>query len=244
MNNRKGAKCSVNGKNYELQIYNIVKKCKLNDNIFNKQSINDLGGSSYKNDIECIMNDIIIPIEIKKNSRNPDWTQLTLIFNNNTKKWIANPKSRIPDYSRKIFENLISKIILFNGNIPPFMLKKYTHSQWIKIKKETDDFDDDYILCPPDTIKNLYKEKGCKYIQISDKGLYHLGEDICNFEVPEFICEQQLRVRIKVHKAKNMKGYCDLSVTVTCQPIDIKKLKNSPYSLDDINKLPRNLIQI
>ena len=34
---KKGAKASLNGKKYELQIYNILKKCKCNDNYFNIQ---------------------------------------------------------------------------------------------------------------------------------------------------------------------------------------------------------------
>jgi len=58
---------------------------------------------------------------------------------------------------------------------------------------------------------------------------------ICNFDVPEFNCEQQLRVRTKIHTKKNNKGYCKLSVIVACQPKNIKLLKNSKYSLDAIN---------
>ena len=74
--------------------------------------------------------------------------------------------------------------------------------------------------------------------QVSEKGLYHLGNDICNFNVPEFICEQQLRIRTKIHNKKNKKGYCDLSVIVACQPKNIKDLVISNYSLDDETKLP------
>jgi hypothetical protein len=48
----------------------------------------------------------------------------------------------------------------------------------------------------------LYGEKDCSYIQISEKGLYHLGNDVCDFKVPEFICEQRLRVRTKIQETK------------------------------------------
>lgn len=97
---------------------------------------------------------------------------------------------------------------------------------------------------PKDTIQKLYKAKGCNYIQISNGfGLYHLGEDICNFDVPLFDVEQQLRVRTKIHQRKNKKGYCNLSVTIACKPKKIKKdLIKSKYSLDDKTKLPINLI--
>lgn len=79
-------------------------------------------------------------------------------------------------------------------------------------------------------------------MQISDgKGLYHLGNDICNFNVPIFELEQKLRIRIKIHKKKNKEGFCVISVMMSCKPINIRKLKNSDYSLDNINKLPPNL---
>lgn len=239
--NKKGSICSINGKKYELEIYNILKNTELNGNIFNTQNENELGGCSSKNDIECNMNSINdISIEIKK-LKTPDWMQCSLKYDDTNKKWIGSLKNKIPEASKKIFENLISNITLFNGNIPPFMLKDITHEEWIKIKKETTDFNDTYIDCPNDTIMKLYNEKGCSYIQISEKGLYHLGNDICNFKVPEFICEQQLRVRTKIHEKKNKKGFCKLSVTIACQPKNINNLINSKYSLDNKIKLPDNL---
>jgi len=231
-------------KKYELQVYNIVNKCKLNGKKFNTQNINELGGCSSRNDIECNMyKKKDIQIEIKK-MKSPDWMQCSLKYDNVNNKWIGSIKNKIPDESKKIFEKIISKNILFNHKIPPFMLKDITHEQWLKIKKETNDFNDTYIDCPNDTIKHLYSEKSCIYIQISDKGLYHLGNDICNFKVPEFICEQQLRIRTKIHTKKNSKGFCKLSVTAACQPKYIKKMVDSKYSLDNYLKLPNNLIYI
>lgn len=235
---------SINGKKYELDIFNIVKNCMLNNMKFNTQKQKDLGGCNNKNDIECnFIIDQDIPIEIKKFNA-PDWMQCSLKFNYINNNWIGSINNKIPENAKKIFENLISNIKLFNGNIPPFIFNDITHDEWIKIKKETTDFNDIYIECPNDTIKKLYFEKGCKYIQISNKGLYHSGTDICDFKVPEFICEQQLRVRTKIHTKKNNKGYCKLSVIIACQPKNIKNLENSQYSLDDYNKLPINLIKI
>lgn len=232
--------CSMSGKKYERQIYTIVKRCTLNGRAFNTQLEDDLGGSSSKNDIECnYMKEKDIPIEIKK-GKTPDWMQCSLKFDTN--KWIGSSRNKIPETSQKIFENFVSKMALFNGKIPPFMVRDITHEEWVKIKKETTDFKDAYIDCPSDTIKQLYSEKGCNYIQISDKGLYHLGNDPCEFKVPEFICDQQLRIRTKIHKSKNSKGFCSLSVTVACQPKNIKTLPKSDYSLDDVLKLPVNLL--
>ena len=90
----------------------------------------------------------------------------------------------------------------------------------------------------------MYNKKGCSYIQISNKGLYNLGNDICGFNVPEFICEQKLRVRTKIHERINSKGFCNLSVMISCLPKDISRLTNSKFSLDDISRLPTNLVYI
>lgn len=230
--------CSINGKKYELQVYNIVKNCKYNNIYFNRQNVNDLGGCNSINDLVCCMNYMDIPIEIKTLS-SPDWMQCSLKYDNN--KWVGSSRNKIPIGSKIIFERLIQDTYLFNGLIPPFIYKSITHSEWTQIKKYTNDFNDLYIDCPKDTIKNLYREKGCVYIQVSDKGLYHLGNDVCNFGVPEFICDQQLRVRTKIHATKNSYGYCKLSVIVSCQPKNRNSIIKSPFSLDDYSRLPYNL---
>jgi len=125
----KGRLCSANGKKYELQIYNIVKKCKYNNFDFNIQNEKDLGCSSSKNDIECFNG--FINIEIKK-INSTDWMQCSLKYDN--EKWIGSLKNKIPDMSKNIFENLIINFTLFNGKIPPFMLNNITHEEWLKIQ--------------------------------------------------------------------------------------------------------------
>lgn len=232
------------GKEYEIQVYNILKLCKINNHYFNTQHLYELGGNTNKNDIECNLNkNYDIPIEIKKKS-SPDWMQCSLHFNNN--KWETKPKGKITDQNRYLFNELLQNKndgnILFNNNIPIFFKKKITHYEWTNIKKNTTDFNDIYFNIPNNTIRNLYNNKGCFYIQISNKGLYHLGNDICNFGVPEFNCKQEMRIRIKIHKKKDKNGFCKLSVMAACKPKNINKIKNSPYSLDRIDRLPKNLL--
>jgi hypothetical protein len=239
----KGKLCSINGNKYEKDIYNIVKKCEINGITFNTQKEEDLGGSSASNDIECNykkFNDI--GIEAKKYNT-PDFMQCCLIYDQKLKKLIPSKKGKIPEKCRIYFEKLLKNINLYNGEIPPFLKKKLTHEEWKDIKSKTDKWNDCYFDIPNDSIKILYNFKGCNYIQISNGyGLYHLGEDTCNFKVSEFIIEQQLRVRTKIHTRKNNKGFCNISVTVACQPKKIELLNKSIFSLDNINKLPNNLI--
>lgn len=238
----KGKKCSINGKKYERQVYRVVSQCTLNGYPFNTQSIEQLGGSTAINDICCNFKvDDDIGIEIKKYN-SPDWMQCSIKYNFEEKKWIPSDKGKIPKKCSEIFEDLINDKQIFNGEVPPFIQNPITHKEWVTLKKETNKWNDYYFDIPNDTISTLYSLKGCYYIQLSNNyGLYHLGVDKCNFSVPLFDIEQQIRIRTKVHSKKNAKGYCSLSVIASCQPKDIKKLNPSRYSLDDINKIPPNL---
>lgn len=239
----KGSQCSVEGNKYEKQIHNIIKDCTINNKPFNTQKEDELAGSSSKNDIECnflTKNDI--GIEVKKYNT-PDWMQCSLKYNKTNGCWEATKKGKNPTECRKLFNKLINEIDLYDGEIPPFMEKSITHEEWVELKKGTNKWDDKYIDISSDCISKLYQAKGCHYIQISNGyGLYHLGNDICGFDVPEFYVKQQLRIRTKIHARKNKKGFCNISVSVACQPKDISKLNRSKYTLDDVNRLPESLI--
>jgi len=242
---KRGAGCSVEGKKYELLIYDIAKRCvsKITGKSFNTQSEEELGGSSAENDIVCNWSsERDVPIEIKK--KTPDWMQCSLKYNQTLGSWAGGVRNKIPEASKLIFQELLKDRVLFNGKIPPFMTSDITHEQWLKIKSETNDFNDMYFDCPQDTIARLYGEKGCRYIQVYSKGLYHLGQDVCEFGVPLFECDQQMRIRTKIHGTKNKKGFCSLSVTMACQPKQIKDLSASSYSLDCVDKLPSNLVLV
>jgi len=240
----RGSGCSVSGKKYEMDVYQIVRRCTLHGTPFNTQSPDALGGCSAKNDLECqFEGGRNVFIEIKK-ANTPDWMQCSLHYDLETRRWVGSAKNKIPEASKHVFESLVAEANLFRGQIPPFMETPITHEDWLRIKRSTSDFADTYLDCPNDTIMCLYREKGCHYIQISGKGLYHLGEDVCQFGVPPFVCEQRLRVRTKIHTKKDKNGFCKLSVTIACQPKTLKALDNSPYSLDDTAKLPGLLVHI
>lgn len=235
----RGSQCSVSGNNYEKKIHSVVKNTYIDDKPFNTQKVEELAGSSSKNDIECNYIECRdIGIEVKK-CNTPDWMQCSIKYNKHTNRWEGTEKSKNPSECKNIFNELINKLNLYDGQIPPFMEKSITHEEWINIKKETNKWDDKYIDIPCDTISMLYKAKGCSYVQISDGyGLYHLGNDVCNFDVPLFNIEQRLRIRTKIHTRKDKKGFCKLSITIACQPKDIKTIPQSKYSLDDKDKLP------
>ena len=234
------SKPALEGKKYELLIHNILKYTTYQNKLFHTQKESELGGCSSDNDIMCKFNNTKFGIEAKK-CGTPDWMQCTIKFNSNQKKWYLD-KGKIPDQCKNIFNTFLSDIVLFHDHSPPFIERQMTHEEWLAVKSKSSDFNDMYIDIPNDTISKLYKAKGCHYIQISDYGLYRLGDDICDFGVPEFRVDQQIRIRIKVHSRKNTKGFCDLSVTAACQPKHIKHLEKSNYSLDNVYQLPVGLV--
>jgi len=87
---------------------------------------------------------------------------------------------KIPKKSTELFNNLIKEIVIFKGEIPPFISKNITHNDWLKIKDNTNNWNDNYIDISPNIISEMYKNKECYYIQqISNGfGLYHTGNDI------------------------------------------------------------------
>lgn len=234
----KGYKCSESGKYYEQNVHNIVKKCIFAGTRFNSQYPDQLGGSRHSIDLLCNNN---VGIEIKRYNT-PDWTQCVIKYNVDIDAWCASERGTLTPAAKDLFNNLIRNLEIFSNEQPPFVENKLTHSEWLKIKLETTKWNDQYFPISSDTIRTLYSLKGCKYIQISDcYGLYHLGEDICQFGVPIFNIEQELRIRTKIHSKRNKSGYCVLSVTASCKPTKISLLAKSPYSLDDISKLPPSL---
>lgn len=253
----KGSLCSKKGKEYENKVYNVCSKIKFKNSNVPFCTNDNLAGSSANIDIVCNFDNFDnldnldnkketiseIGIEIKKCNA-PDWTQLSITFKD--EMWRSKGRNKIPNKSREIIEEIINDKKIFNNKIPPFVNNKIKHSEWLEIKKKNEDFKDCYFECDEDTIARLYKAKKCYYIQVSDKGLYHTGEDICNFGVPYFKCKQRLRVRTKIHKKANKQGYMNASVTAAIQPVKVKRkfvnLEKSNYSLDDFAKIPTNLI--
>jgi len=207
---RKGSLCSIKGREYELSCF---------ENIRHSDKVVKLGGgSSHEPDI--FMNGGHIEL---KPDKSPDWGQTILKWDGDSNKWVPN---------NDLFQKYMDKV---EFRPPPFLFKNMLYDEWLKIKH---DYSDEYIDINEQEIQNFYRKKGCAYIQIKGGyGLYHLGEDPLELNVPEFNVKQRIRIRVKIHSKTNSQ----LSVTAAFQPIDIQDLKPSVYSLDDKTRLPPNL---
>jgi hypothetical protein len=203
----KGSMCSANGKHYENTCYENIKH--------SPKITGQGGGSSHKPDIYTQNGHIEC-----KPENSPDWGQCILKWED--ERWVP---------TNLLFQKYMDQV---KFKPPPFLSNKITYSEWIKIKH---DYNDEYLDVGEREIQDFYKNKGCAYIQIKGRGLYHLGEDPLEWGVPEFFVKQRMRIRVKVHSRSDS----NLSVTAAFQPLDIKTLEPSEYSLDDSTRLPPNL---
>ena len=173
------------------------------------------GGSSHEADIHTTNGHIEC-----KATQPPDWGQSQLKWEDG--RWVP---------TNTFFQKYMDRV---RFKPPPFLYNKISYDEWIKIKHA---YKDEYLEIEDQGIQKFYTNKGCAYIQIKDYGLYHMGKDPLDLRVPEFLVKQRIRIRVKVHSKSKSK----LSVTAAFQPINIKTLEPSEYSLDDSSRLPPNL---
>ena len=235
----KGARCSVQGKHYEERIATLCRTIKSIhlDKPFNTQYKNELGGCSAGQDVYVNFREIQdIGVEVKRMT--PDWMQMSIIPGVHPSKiWNSTSRSKIPLESKTIFTSLLSNLDMFPA--PPFLQKEITYEEWLEIKTI---YKDRYLDIPNDTLSRAYNAKGTQYIQLLNYGLYHTGDDLCNFQVPFFECEQRLRVRCKRHGKKDALGNNVPSSVMASLCPKLKTLPKSPYSLDNIYNLPPGLV--
>ena len=143
---------------------------------------------------------------------------------------------QLPDDDRaKIHKALLPPgFILWEGSIPSFLKGDRTQETW---DKEAASFRDVYINADNTTVADFYKKKGTHYIQIEGKGLYHTGEDPCNFGVPLFTCTTRLRIRCKRHHG-SVPG-----TVMAALNYNKNTLPKSPFCLMN-GPLPPNLAQL
>jgi len=234
----RGAQCSVSGAIYEEKIATVCRQVKSPHMTapFCTTMVGCSAGSGADIDVKLNWKEFCdIGIEAKRPT--PDWMQMKLTKDANG-NWIGVKNPKIPAAAQRLFEQIIGQRILYNGKTPPFLERKISHADWLAFKAADSDFKDEYITCDENMISNLYRLKGCQYIQISGKGLYHTGDDVCGFGVPYFSCAQRIRIRIKVHSRSGAGGFASLSITAAAQPVNLNGLAASPYSLDSLDKVP------
>lgn len=212
----RGKTSSVNGKSYEHMVHLNMMKYNYNDAVI--IPIGELGGSTVNPDIQFQIDNKIINIEAK-NKNSSEGGQKTMHFKDGL---------LICKDNTTIHSEILSNYQPWSGNIPSFLKGDKSFDTWLSEKKM---FKDEYKFISSDVIRKYYKDKNIHYIQIQEKGLYHIDTDVLNIGTPIFDCESKLRIRCKQHGSSSMPS------SVQAVFIFIRKnLKPSHYDID--HRLP------
>lgn len=197
---------------YEMQIHNIMRKCEISGRAFNTQNREDITTCAYDNDLQCNYQRIgDIGIEIKT-GYTPSWISSAL--NREKYTWDITSQSEHRSATKWYFRELIRE-------------ERIEHDSIDRIR---------YIPAENNTINRLFLSRKCHYIQIKDFGLYHLGQDICGFGTPKL----DMKCLVKVDNFTRRDG--SKKVAIACCPMyGNLRIEPSPYSLDDITRLPPKL---
>jgi hypothetical protein len=193
------------GKDYEKRIFRL---CNKRGCIFPGTS-NAGGGSGA--DICLTHNNKPLNIECK--SAGADWGQESLQYMQNQWSWTKVDETtkylESINVTDEINKNFIPK------NIPPSNLSS---AKWKKVRQnfigvtekdhDQQGFDKAHIPLTLEPLIKFYNSKNCYYLQLSEHGLYHLGEDRYGLGTPEFDGTIYFRFRAKMHNnfSRRMQG--------------------------------------
>jgi hypothetical protein len=202
------------GRLYEAIINNLLKNKRIN-NV--KLVVNEFtAGAGKGKDIVFKCGDLELSIEVK-NGGAFEGGGKTLKHNGHS--WVINDECFLKD--------IVGAANPYGGIIPECFATK-SLSTW---NKEKSRFGDVYISKHNTIISEYYRAKGCNYIQIKGKGLYHTGSDPLNLGVPFFSVSTMLRIRVTKHKKKGVPT--DVTAALVFKRKDLVK---STYCLE--TKLP------
>lgn len=124
------------------------------------------------------------------------------------------------------------------SNIPVFEPRKYVKSD-LALTKADRDFDRRQFAKTIDLgtagaylIHRYYADKRCAYIQVENKGFYHLLNDPAGLGVPQFIPSVAIRLRAKTHSSEPIRNYSFRAVIVG----SMKSIIPSTYDIYDTSK--------
>lgn len=222
----------LSGANYEARIARRLTSLYWAKNAAPVRLVQPPAGATHGNDIQIIAPDgcepSIINIEVKTASAIEAGQRTMKLSECRTR--LVLPKGPHNDLHRYC---LPAGFQPFRGRIPSFVLGHRSYRLWRSEKRH---FRSEYIAIEDaDIISRYYKNKGCHYIQLESLGLFHTGENPCEFDVPLFTCRTRLRIRCKQHGSSSLPS----SVTCALEICDKNRLAPSPYCLE--HRLPPGL---
>ena len=160
-----------------------------------------------------------------KNKTAPDFGQKKLTWDKQ-KGWQWSEKDIITDLydqlgvMKYVDKNFVPRKYTVSANSITMLDKKFDQQQFEKRG---------IVLDNPKYLNEFYARKNCFYIQIENKGLYHLKNDIANLIVPRFKPELTLRLRAKTHHSIPIYSYSFFAVIQA----KTQNMTNSRYDIEE-----------
>lgn len=207
---KRGASCLRNGIAYEKRVSDSLSSLTYNGKRIHMVPFT--AGATGESDIRFLIDGASYSIEVKDKKA----------FEGGQKRMAPGEGGlRIPEDC--LHKDCLGSYIPFQGNVPSFLKGDRRPEQWAAEKHM---FVDEYIPVDNQKVTEYYRRKGESYIQVEEKGLYHLGEDVLHLGVPLFQCDTKLRIRCKCHSSNPMVRSIMTSFyynkkTLACSPYDL-----------------------
>lgn len=174
----------TNGKTCEIRVRNMFRQRGI-------ETLDQTAGSTNAQDVVLVVSGQEYGVEVKSKKAS-EGGQKMFQFRDN--------RLILDD---QYFSSLIGDYVPFKGEVPSFLKGDKSIEVWM-IEKGM--FKGEYISVENDAVTRYYANKGSSYIYIESKGLYHTGEDPCQFGVPEFRGVTRMRIRCKQHGKSSVPG--------------------------------------
>jgi len=174
----------INGKNCEVRVRNMFRQRGID-------TLDQTAGSTNAQDVVLVVRGQRYGVEVKSKNASEGG-----------QKMFQYVEDRLV-LDDEFFSSLIGDYVPFKGKVPSFLKGDKTIETWIVEKGM---FKGEYVSVEDDAVTRYYAKKGSSYIFIESKGLYHTGEDPCEFGVPEFRGVTRMRIRCKQHGKSSVPG--------------------------------------
>lgn len=210
----RGRNCFKSGKSYQEKIVEKLRSIFIYDKLYD---IEEVTGAKSGPDI-TIKGRIEgnIGIEVKRKGA----------FEGGSSKMVYDHQNKkLTFLDNTLHKEMLNNKIIYDGKNLPWYEGQKTKDHYKNVQHI---FNKEIRIELPDTsMANYYKASGVHYIQVEGYGLYHTGEDILDFGVPYFECQQSLRIRSSKHKKNGIPT--DVVGDIN---YDKKTLKKSDYDLE------------
>lgn len=182
-----------------------------------------LRGHLEGRDSAFIHNGVIYYLELKNNAA-PDFGQKALRWNHRD-GWTWTTEDEVTKMydDFKVRERIPKS---FTPNLYTVSVKDFANSHRVADQRA---FEQVIPLEQKHYLHKFYARKQVHYIQVEDRGFYHLEQDVANLQVPQFDPDLTLRLRAKVRSSDSPNNYSFFAVI----RVKSKSIRKTTFDIEE-----------